>query len=40
MRKFNVFDASVKFDPSDPEPYRAGMHRFGPEIGCGLSVEP
>ena len=34
MIKFNVFDASVSYDPSDPEPYRAGAHRFGPEIGA------
>ena len=33
MRTFNVFDGGVAYDPSDPEPYRAGAHRFGPEIG-------
>jgi uncharacterized cupin superfamily protein len=35
MRKFNVFQASFEYDPSDPEPYKAGSHRFGPEIGAG-----
>ena len=34
MRKFNVFDASFEYDESDPEPYRAGMNRFGPAIGA------
>lgn len=34
MRTFNVFDAQVAYDPSDPEPYTGGMHRFGPEIGA------
>src|SRR3954468_3304035 len=34
MRSFNVFDGEVTFDPSDPEPYRAGMRRFGPDIGA------
>jgi uncharacterized cupin superfamily protein len=33
MRTFNVFDADVSYDPSDPEPYRAGSTRFGPAIG-------
>jgi uncharacterized cupin superfamily protein len=34
MRKFNVFDASFEYDETDPEPYRAGAKRFGPEIGA------
>jgi uncharacterized cupin superfamily protein len=34
MRTFNVFDGEVSFDPSDPEPYRAGARRFGPDIGA------
>jgi uncharacterized cupin superfamily protein len=34
MRTFNVFDAQMKYDPEDPEPYRAGMNRFGPSIGA------
>jgi uncharacterized cupin superfamily protein len=33
MLKFNVFDASVSYDPDAPEPYRAGGHRFGPKVG-------
>jgi uncharacterized cupin superfamily protein len=35
MRMFNVFDAPVEYDPSDPDPYGAGMNRFGPKIGAG-----
>jgi uncharacterized cupin superfamily protein len=34
MLKFNVFDASVSYDESDPEGYRAGGNRFGPAIGA------
>jgi uncharacterized cupin superfamily protein len=34
MQTFNVFDAAVSYDPSDPEPYRAGSARFGPAIGA------
>jgi uncharacterized cupin superfamily protein len=34
MRKFNVFDASMEYDSSAPEGYRAGDHRFGPKIGA------
>jgi uncharacterized cupin superfamily protein len=34
MRTFNVFDAAVSFDPSDPETYKAGANRFGPAIGA------
>ena len=34
MRKFNVFEASFKYDETDPEPYRAGANRFGPAIGA------
>jgi uncharacterized cupin superfamily protein len=34
MRTFNVFDATFEYDPTDPEPYRAGMNRFGPEVGA------
>jgi uncharacterized cupin superfamily protein len=34
MRKFNVFDAEFTYDESDPEQYRAGMNRFGPQIGA------
>jgi uncharacterized cupin superfamily protein len=35
MRTFNVFDADVTYDPSDPERYSAGGNRFGPAIGAG-----
>ena len=35
MRKFNVFEAEVTYDETDPEPYKAGGHRFGPKIGAG-----
>jgi uncharacterized cupin superfamily protein len=35
MKKFNVFEAAVEYDETDPEPYRAGAHRFGPKIGAG-----
>src|SRR3954451_225319 len=35
MRTFNVFDAEMTYDAADPEPYRSGAHRFGPEIGAG-----
>src|SRR5215203_5364473 len=35
MKKFNVFEAPVEYDETDPEPYRAGAHRFGPKIGAG-----
>src|SRR3954466_6669993 len=34
MRKFNVFDADMTYEDSEPEPYRAGAHRFGPKIGA------
>ena len=34
MRKFNVFDAPVTYDESDPDSYAAGMNRFGPKIGA------
>src|SRR3954454_10190177 len=34
MRKFNVFDADMTYEDSEPEPYRAGSHRFGPKIGA------
>jgi uncharacterized cupin superfamily protein len=34
MRKFNVFDAPVEYDPSDLDPYGPGMNRFGPKIGA------
>jgi uncharacterized cupin superfamily protein len=41
MDRFNVFAAQFHYDDSDPEPYHAGMDRFGPKIGAtkiGASV--
>ena len=38
--KFNVFDAPMEFDSSDPEPYRAGRDRFGPKIGASTLRHP
>lgn len=33
MKSFNVFeDASFKYDDEDPEGYKCGYHRFGPEL--------
>ena len=32
MKHFNVFDADFEYDDADPEGYRAGSHRFGPEL--------
>ena len=34
MLKFNIFEASMDYDDSDPDGYRAGAHRFGPKIGA------
>ena len=34
MLKFNVLAASLEYDQSDPEGYRAGSNRFGPKIGA------
>src|SRR3954453_5538605 len=33
MRKFNVFNAEFEYDPEDPEPYKSGSKRFGPDVG-------
>ena len=33
MRAFNVFDASCDYDETDPEGYKAGGKRFGPDVG-------
>ena len=35
MRKFNVFNAEMSYDETDPEPYKAGANRFGSKIGAG-----
>jgi uncharacterized cupin superfamily protein len=41
MRRLNVSDPSFVYDPADPEGFRAGMVRFGPDLGAeqtGTSV--
>lgn len=32
MKSFNVFDATCQYD-EEPEGYRAGFNRFGPQLG-------
>jgi uncharacterized cupin superfamily protein len=34
MRVFNINEPQFEYDDSDPEPYRAGMDRFGAKIGA------
>jgi uncharacterized cupin superfamily protein len=34
MRVFNLNEPQFTYDETDPEPYRAGMDRFGPKIGA------
>ncbi len=34
MRRFNLSDPNFTFDPSDPEGFRAGMLRMGPDLGA------
>jgi uncharacterized cupin superfamily protein len=34
MKHFNVFDADFEYDDADPEGYRSGSHRFGPELAA------
>jgi uncharacterized cupin superfamily protein len=36
VRPFNVFTARVEFDEDDPAGYRAGMNRFGTEVGATM----
>jgi uncharacterized cupin superfamily protein len=36
MASFNLHAAEFTFDPKDPPGYRAGMARFGPDIGATL----
>jgi uncharacterized cupin superfamily protein len=36
VRRFNILSAEAEFDEADPEGYRAGMARFGKEIGARL----
>jgi uncharacterized cupin superfamily protein len=32
MKSFNVHEATFEYDDADPEGYRAGMRRFGPDL--------
>jgi len=41
MSRLNIADPSFTYDPEDPEGFRAGMFRFGPQLGAkqtGTSV--
>ena len=41
MRRINIADPAFTYDPGDPEGFRAGMLRFGPQVGAkrtGTSV--
>lgn len=41
MRRVNIADPDFAFDENDPEGFRAGMFRFGPQLGAeqtGTSV--
>jgi uncharacterized cupin superfamily protein len=41
MPRVNIADPSFSYDPDDPEGFRAGMYRFGKELGAhqtGTSV--
>ena len=41
MLRVNIADPAFKYDPEDPEGYRAGMYRFGKDLGAeqtGTSV--
>jgi uncharacterized cupin superfamily protein len=41
MPRVNIADPSFRYDPDDPEGFRAGMYRFGKELGAkqtGTSV--
>jgi uncharacterized cupin superfamily protein len=33
MKTFNVFEVPLTYDDDDPEPYRAGYSRLGPQLG-------
>jgi uncharacterized cupin superfamily protein len=33
VKSFNVFEASFNYDDTDPEGYKAGGNRFGPDVG-------
>src|SRR3954471_17081850 len=34
MKRVNVHEVSVEFDPQDPETYKAGANRLGPGLGA------
>jgi uncharacterized cupin superfamily protein len=34
MKSFNIFSGEVEYDQDEPEGYKAGMARFGPQIGA------
>jgi uncharacterized cupin superfamily protein len=36
VERVNVFSIATCVDPSDPDGYRAGMARFGPQIGAAM----
>jgi uncharacterized cupin superfamily protein len=36
VRRFNLHTAEFEYDSSDPDGYRAGMARFGPQIGASM----
>ena len=41
MQRIRISDPSFSYDPADPEGFRSGMFRFGPEVGAqqtGASV--
>ncbi len=41
MQRVNIADPSFTYDPADPEGFRSGMFRFGPQLGAkqtGASV--
>jgi uncharacterized cupin superfamily protein len=41
MRRLSISDPTFTYDPADPDGFRAGMFRFGPEMGAqqtGASV--
>jgi uncharacterized cupin superfamily protein len=41
MQRIRISDPTFRYDPADPEGFRSGMFRFGPEVGAqqtGASV--
>jgi uncharacterized cupin superfamily protein len=37
MRRVNIARPALKYDPSDPEGYKSGMYRFGPDLGAEVT---